>query len=268
MPAEETTNAKDSSRGPSADSRKRGLSASAPTPEESKKYKVEEAIPPPATSKVEEPESTEPQPEETNSNSDIRATFPKDYTLDVFEDDGSYGSKHRRPRTYKLPGSGPHVFFTSYDMLQQVVSGMADGGCWMALKSSVLAVASATSELPKAEARELASDLMHHVGYWEVSLDDEAEKAAETEEAEALGELWSELDAPAGQWWYEVTVQQEKPAKGVPAIEITWYMYLDWYHIAEEQQGSWWLTGIALPGEESKTATDILEENIPSWYLH
>ncbi|THH16234.1 hypothetical protein EUX98_g9334, partial [Antrodiella citrinella] len=147
-------------------------------------------------------------------------------------------------------------------------SGIQDDTCWLVLKPTMLAIASAVDGLPTDEATERASDLTDHLGWWRVDIDEEAEKAAETDEAEALKKIFSDLEAPDHQWWYEVTVQREKPAKGVPALEIKFSMYLPWYHVAKDQEGSWWITGFAVPDEESNKAAKIMEENIPMFIIN
>jgi len=254
---------------PAVRSRKRGLTVSAPSPDDLKKVKVD-APPLPPLPKTEAKSSVQPphrpEPSETapvaavkvqKTHEDLKTSLAKDWT-----DGAKSKKKHQQPRIYRLPGNGPHTFFASEEALSQIVDGDSDvDACFMVLKSTLQSVVSAFPGI----CEEDVSELMDNVGFWEVELDEEAKEAAETKEAEAWRKIWAALDTPQG-GWYEVTVQREKPAEGVPAIEFRWCFFLDWYHIAEDQQGSWWLTGVAVPDEASSKLALVIDDHIPQYF--
>ncbi|KAH8103822.1 hypothetical protein BXZ70DRAFT_665394 [Cristinia sonorae] len=271
---------------PAPRTRKRGLTVSAPTPDDLKKAKVDDAPPPlPALPKPQEattptptPKATADAPPATNG-----ATNGSEKTAPIGEEeqgneaegasdeddseaeDGEGGMK-KRPAIHRLPGDGPHVFLAPAQALISIhEEGEAHLDCPFVLKSAVLDLYSkAYGKGDDGEdVDEDVSELLWNSGYWGVVL--KSPEAAETKEAEAFFDLWRSLEEPeGGECFYEVMVQREKPQEGMPALEFCWDIWL--HKIRKDHRGSWWMTNIAVASEEdSKKAAKLLDENTPNY---
>ena len=188
----------------------------------------------------------------------------KDTADSNFEGEGSVDSdgESKPDAIHKLPGDGPHVFFTYADAMLNIIGGSPEEeSAYLVLKSQMLGVL-AKIEATQPLETEGDDDFMEDVGFWEVVMDPEA---TETEGAKMLEEHWDELREDPS-WWLEVVVQREKPTKGTPALEIRFTMTFD--KIAPESKGSWWITDIAIPDERSAKAAKIIEDNVPDYFLN
>lgn len=262
-------------------SRKRGLTVSAPSPDDLKKAKVEPSSQP----EPKEPESKSPdettqvdpsEKKQPEAASMAETSIPPIGDSDVDDDDDEksvYAEEldkgRKKQRICRLPGDGPHTFITYADAMISIFSGEIESPPYMVRKSTLLKVAAHEDQCSACdddEDCERTSLLLDRSGFWIVNTQI-TQKKGRTKEADALCDVWDKLceGSPKGQWWYEVTVQREKPKEGVPALEIQYEMFLD--KVAPDSQGSWWITGFAVPDEESQKAAEILEENIPQYFL-
>ncbi|TCD69447.1 hypothetical protein EIP91_007573 [Steccherinum ochraceum] len=272
---------------PATRTRKRGLTVSAPHPDDLKKAKVEppplpllgkpvslattsqpvDAVPPestPQTALKTKPVVAVAEPASEAQEEESSAPLT---TKEELEAERTYWAEARKERIFRLPGDGPHTFFVFCEAINGIFHGVEDDVQYFVQKSTMMDVMAKTEEMDEdeeEEARELTSEIMDQGGFWEPVIN---EDDAKTEEAKALQKVLSDVKSTGYADWYEVTVQKAKPAKGVPALEIKkWRMRLNWYKVAEDQQCSWWITGVALPDEESSEAALIISENVPPYY--
>lgn len=280
--------------GSASQGRKRSITASERLLGPSKKAKVEESLSPPSTtyrsrildfvagrSGPKQLDEAAVENEAESSASKIQRTkelkagegrilskcpngssAAKNTADDNFEDEDSVDSddESERDAIHKLPGDGPHMFFTYADAMLNIIGGSPEEeSAYLVLKSQMLDVLAKIEATQSLETE--GDDVMEDVGFWEVLMDPEA---TETEGAKTLEERWNELRERIS-WWLEVAVHREKPTKGTPALEIRFTMTLD--KIAPESKGSLWITDIAIQNERSAKAAKIIEDNIPEYFL-
>ncbi|TCD65056.1 hypothetical protein EIP91_003294 [Steccherinum ochraceum] len=247
---------------PTTKTRKRALTVTAPTPSDPKKTKVDP--PPMPTPDIHDAPITPSHPAETP-----KPTLEQPPTAKLTEattTDGPVKDKKepwwkscRTEKTFRLPGPGPHTFLTGSECLSCLFDG--EGGNFLVLKSEMLQVL-AKAKAHKDDEDFEESELMNDVVFRDISHEEVEE---EPEEYFALSAMFGETESGDGVT-YEVTVQREQPEKGLPALKFEWTMEFEWEHIAEEDQGTWWITAISAPDKESLEAGKILWDNLPQRY--
>ncbi|TCD69449.1 hypothetical protein EIP91_007575 [Steccherinum ochraceum] len=247
---------------PTTKTRKRALTVTAPTPADLKKTKVE---PPPVatpdiqdalTTPIQPTESSKPILEDTPTSAPTKTTTPSASNEDEEE---PWWKSCREEKTFRLPGQGPHTFLTGSECLSCLFN--YEGQNFMVLKSAMLEVAVNAKQLKEDHDEWELGALMEDIVFWEL-LREEVDE--EPEEVNALAAMFKEADS-GDKFTYEVTVQREKPAEGLPAMEFKWTVEFPWLHIAEEDQGIWWMTAISAPDKESLEAARILWKCLPQF---
>ena len=103
------------------------------------------------------------------------------------------------------------------------------------------------------------------------------EEGLETEEAKELEKVWSKV-VKEGDWYFEMTLQKEKPENGKPSLEITLVDPRDDLEPEDEDAKNKtkkttnsedgedslvrWIVGFGVPDEESSKALEILKDYV------
>ena len=177
---------------------------------------------------------------------------------DEEEEDEEEEEEDDKDSSEVLDGPGPHVFMCWADAIFSLV-GPIDDQPYLTLKSTAVEAWRKVAHLPKAERYEALSPHMDNVRAWELIFDEEGE---ETPSGQLLSKAWEDVLAKEKStggrgWWYEVTVQREKPAEGSAGLEI---------EFDGGPKGKWWITGFAITDKEAHDAMSDLVDYTCAWF--
>ncbi|EKM50261.1 uncharacterized protein PHACADRAFT_130960 [Phanerochaete carnosa HHB-10118-sp] len=216
--------------------------------------------------------STKTAPDEEDKIDEAEA---EDEDKEVDEEDageeGSEGGKPER-KAYELVGSGPNVCYLWADGISSLLE-LDEDRAYVVLKSAALDAFRPVAGLPKDERFEAIEKHLDILRTWSIDATDEAREAPA---AQALVKEWNEKtgkndeeedededgdgedDEDGGkgvQWWYEVTLQQERPKDDTSHIEVTL-----------EDAGIWYLTDIKPADKEGDTAMSVVVDHTAHTY--
>lgn len=105
--------------------------------------------------------------------------------------------------------------------------------------------------------------------------------ANETPEAKKLKKLWKKDVRHQGDWWYEITLEKQKPESGRPALKVDVdgldkaLLWLDAEDSDDEAEGgeedkdkdipidtAWWIVDIAAPSKECDKGVSLIADSI------
>ncbi|KAI0699670.1 hypothetical protein BC835DRAFT_1412453 [Cytidiella melzeri] len=164
------------------------------------------------------------------------------------------------------------TFYLWSDAIDELLDGCPEDPV-VRLKSEVLAAWSQLQNYSEEERDEYVDDALGDVGQWLVGLEDGGD---ETEEAKKLNQLWKaelaknkrDKSSHAGDddgWWWQVSMQRDKPTAGTPAMELE--LSLNPYRKGDPFNGRWWWTGICSVDAEGLRAMSFLGDRLASGAL-
>ena len=246
----------------SANRPKRKLSVSASAKEDNKKSKTQSDTEDGAIDEGSDEGDDEELDEEDGGEDD-----------DDDDDDDDDPAKPNE-KAYPLVGPGPHTFYLWADGISSLIE-MADDQQYVVLKSAALDAFKPVASLPEDEQTDAIVEHLDILRTWFIEATDEAREASG---AQALVAKWNdgsfkrkdEEDADKDeededkdddeggegvQWWYEVVLQQKRPAEDSPHIEVTL-----------EDAGIWYLTDIKAADKEGGAAMSVIVNHTANTY--
>ncbi len=186
---------------------------------------------------------------EIDNQSDAASLAATDGSESGDSDETEEPDSPRPSAKHNIEGSGPFTFYIWEAGICWILEGMGDEYPYFTLKSAALENFAPVAHLPKDERYEALCDIID-LEVWHV--DEEDDDAKETPEAKLLLEKWNTRmrvgeekvasDENDG-WWYEVTLQREKPEPNVPTIEVSL-----------ERTGTWWMTDFCVADQAGNCA--------------
>ncbi|GJE90383.1 hypothetical protein PsYK624_065140 [Phanerochaete sordida] len=165
----------------------------------------------------------------------------------------------------ELAAPGPHAFYMCVEAIWSVVDEAVSSQD-VVLKSTALEAYRKVADLPKEEQFDAVGKHIQAVKSWTVS--DVDEQARETPSAKAMLKKWNEIIMKAiqrekrgtksDQWWYEVTLQRERPQEGAPGVEITLCSHDD----DDDGFWRWFFVDVKAADEEGEAAMELVGQFI------
>ncbi|KAJ3488882.1 hypothetical protein NLI96_g2531 [Meripilus lineatus] len=255
----------------SAPNAKRKLSTSAPDKEENKKSKVESkdnesavtAVYPPTTSANGHAEPKEPtlknseavDSESVGSGDDD----DEDEEDDDDDDDEGTGNAGIVDASVRFP-KGQRKFYIWAEGLDSIVPPDSCGDpAFLVPKPPLDEFYRKLSTCKVEEKDDIVEDICHDISKFCIRNDD---KAKTTPDADKLVKIYEE-ESKKTKWWFEITLDTQKPESGSPAIEAIMEEYeeegVKW---KRGEQSRWWIVGVAAPDEKTTKGIDFMSEYV------
>ncbi|GJE90385.1 hypothetical protein PsYK624_065160 [Phanerochaete sordida] len=184
----------------------------------------------------------------------------------------------------ELAGPGPHALYLWSEAIDTLIDDAGlEAAPYVTLKSAALEAYHRVATVPKDDLFEAIAKHVHGVPTWMIDATDDARA---TPAAQALLQEWHDVtdverettlrdaddekegndedggdrdDDGVGQWWYEVTLQKERPEGDLPGLEVTLENH-------GKEPSTWFLTGIGPAYKEGTAAMSGLCEHLMMRY--